>query len=84
MGQTLGTTEPEPESVAGGISVLQCQADVRNAGAPILECQPQTPLAVDDDRFKRQRAPPAVDERISRELAGRGDQLGLVDEAEPQ
>ena len=39
-------------------------------------------LRVVDERFERQRAAAAVVERVARQLARRGDDLGLVDQAE--
>ncbi len=81
--QPLRAAQAEAQPAAGGVAVLQRQLDVRDARALVLERQAQTLARCRRSSDLEQHvAAAAVVERVARELAGRGDDLGLVDQAE--
>ena len=78
----LRAAEPQTETGARGEAVLQGLLDIGDAGTVILECQPHAaPAGVVDD-LQMHLTAAAVIQRVACELAGRGDDLGLIDEAE--
>ena len=79
--QALGAAQAEAQAAAGGVAVLHRQLDVGDARARVEEHQLQ-PLAraVRHGSMQRDLAAAAVVERVARELARGGDDLGLVDQ----
>src|ERR1700733_2998907 len=82
VAQPPRTAQAEAHPLAGGVAVLQRQLDVRDAGSVVLEHDPDAaPCAILHD-VHGGLAALAVVERVARQFAGRGDDLGLIDQSE--
>src|SRR5688572_10332630 len=75
--------EAETEAVAARIAVTQCELDIGDAGAFVLErqAQPGPPGAV-VETLDAHLAAAAVNHRVARQFTGGGYDLGLLDQAE--
>ena len=82
--QATGAAQPEPEAVARREAVLEREIHVGDSRSLVLEGQSQSAFAVVDDRLHQQRAAAAVHQRVACQLARRGHELRLIDQAEPE
>ena len=80
--QPLGAAEAEAQAAAGRVAVLQRQRDVGDARALVGEGQAHAAAPAVAQHLDAQRAAAAVVDRVAAELARRGDDLGLIDQAE--
>ena len=78
--QPLGAAQAEAEAVAGGVAVAQ-RGSMSGMPGPWSSKIRRTPRRGAVDDLDLDRAAAAVVERVARQLAGGGDDLGLVDEA---
>src|SRR5215208_1014044 len=82
--QAPGAAEPQPQAVAGREAVGEGALHVGDPRAVVLEDEPQPAASVLFDRQQPHGAAEAVVERVARQLARRGDELGLVHQPEAQ
>ena len=76
---------PRPSPYRVRITVGHRQFDICNAGAVVLKDHFHSPFAIPSFKAsKAHLAAASVDHRVSRQLAGRSDHLGLIDQAEAQ
>ena len=80
--QPARAAQPEAQAVAGGVAVLAAPAAMSGMPGPLSSKVRRTPRARRRHRLDARLAAAAVVERVARELAGGGDHLGLVDQAE--
>ena len=80
--EPLGAAEAEPEPVAGRVAVGAAPARCPDPRPLVLEQQPRRPTRALAPGGRRHPPAAAVIDRVARELAGGGDELRLVDEAE--
>src|ERR1700761_4683489 len=79
VAEPLGAAEAEPHALAGGEAVLERLFDIGNAGAPVPEGEAHAAAAALFDESGCHFAAAAVIQRVARQFAGGGDDLGLVD-----
>src|SRR4051812_8113069 len=80
--QAPRAAQAETESSAGGVAVLQGEIEIDDAGALVREREPPAFADATFQYLDEPFAAAAVLERVARQLAGRRDELGLVDERE--
>src|ERR1700733_3893562 len=80
--QPFGAAQPETQALAAGIAVGHRQFHVGDAGALVGEGQPHAVALAVAQGFHTHVAPPAVIDGFACDLAGGGDDFGLVDQAE--
>src|SRR5581483_1034030 len=80
--QPPGTAEAEAEAVARRVAVAERDLDVRNARAAVFEHEPEAASAIVVQRLEADRPAAPVEDGVPRQLARRGHELRLVDEAE--
>src|SRR5918993_6090465 len=83
-GQAPRAAETEAEAAAGGVAIAHGELDIGDAGAFVLERQPQTAPPVIVDPIDGHGPAPAVLDGVARQLAGGGDDLGLIDQVETE
>src|SRR5690349_25161326 len=81
VAEPLGAAEPQSEAVPRGKAVAQRLGDVGDARPLVGEDQPQAAPDAGAQAVETQIAAAAIVDRIARDLAGGGHDLGLVDEA---
>ena len=74
--------QAQAHALAGGPAVGQRQLDVGDAGARSSKCRRRPRRTPSSSDLPAHLAAAAVDQRVARQLAGRGDHLGLVDQRE--
>src|SRR3984957_7000442 len=78
--EPLRAAQSQPQPPAAGPPVLQCQLNISNSGTFVGKNQRPPPPRGLAQTGDLPPAAPAVVERVARQLAGRGDELSLVDE----
>ena len=63
--------------------ILQCSFNVRNTGSLILKRKPKATLAITFKRFEEYSPATPINQRVAGNLARGGNDLRLVDQAEP-
>src|ERR1700679_4278240 len=81
--QPLGAGKPETQAGARGVAIGHRAGDIRDARPLIDEGQAYAAAYAVAQRLDLQHAAAAIFHGVARDLAGRGDQLGLIDKAEP-
>src|SRR3954464_196944 len=82
VAKTARAAQPEAKPAAGGVAVGQREVDVGDAGAAVLENQPQAPAQSILNRLHAHDAAAPIVQRVAGDLAGRGDKFRLVDDPE--
>src|SRR5690606_32824587 len=80
--ETARPGQPQAQPRTGRVPISQGSFDICNSRTGVAEFETQSPSGAVYERHQARRSTPAVLDRIAGQLAGRGHDLGLVDQAE--
>src|SRR5258706_16246911 len=78
--QTPAARKADAQSLAGRPSVGERLVDIGDSRSAVLEPEAQSAARTVVEHFPPHLTATAIDEGVARQLAGRSDHLGLVDE----
>src|SRR5579862_8026660 len=84
INESLRSPQPEPHAGAGAVPISECQRQVSNSRSAILEGEPQARAPRILERFDTECTATTVGDGVASQLAGRGHDLRLIDEPQPQ
>src|SRR5688572_11803296 len=82
--QAPRAAQTEAEPAAGGVAIAHGQLDIGDAGAFVLERQPQAAPPIVVDPVDGHRPAPTILDGVARQLARGSDDLGLIDQVETE
>src|ERR1700748_28624 len=84
MWNSLTSRRAPPNPIPRPVPVAQGRLDVGDAGAVVLESEPQPVAAAAVEQLHAEVPAAAIDVGVARELAGRRHDFRLVDDREPE